>query len=192
MGDESRLRPGFAVAFYALIAGVAWLWCHLAEAGGPFVVETTSLSPAEQAAIGAGAGLIIVLISTACSKRFAWAQRLNNEFRALLGPLTTTDIAVLAGASAIAEEMFFRGALQPALGLWPATLAFGIAHMPPRRELWPWSVWAGAAGLILGVLLQQTGSLLAPIVAHFTVNWFNLHSLQEEQDPKHELPGSPP
>ena len=95
----------------------------------------------------------------------------------MLGRLSTTDIAMLAGGSALGEELLFRGAMQPALGLGLTTVIFGLAHLPPKRSLWPWTLTATVVGLGLGVLYEATQSILAPVVAHFTVNWFNLHAL---------------
>jgi membrane protease YdiL (CAAX protease family) len=96
---------------------------------------------------------------------------------AALGPLSTRDCLVLALLSGIAEEALFRAALQPDVGLVAASLLFGLAHLAPRRELAPWTLFAVAAGLLFGALFDATGNLVAPCVAHFLVNAINLRRL---------------
>ena len=61
--------------------------------------------------------------------------------------------------------------------LVPASLVFGLAHFVPRREFLPWTGFAVAAGFLLGALFDATGNLVAPIVAHTTVNAVNLRFL---------------
>jgi membrane protease YdiL (CAAX protease family) len=77
----------------------------------------------------------------------------------------------------VAEETFFRGALQPTLGWLPASLIFGLVHFAPRRELLPWTGFALCVGMVLGALFESTGNLVAPIVAHVGINAVNLRRL---------------
>lgn len=79
-----------------------------------------------------------------------------------LGPLSALTIGAAAG---VGEEWMFRGVLQPLLGLVPATLLFGLAHVGGWRML-PFGVWASGMGLVMGGLAVATGGLIAPIVAH--------------------------
>jgi hypothetical protein len=95
----------------------------------------------------------------------------------LVGKRSLRDCIVLAVASGVAEEAFFRGVLQPALGWLLASLIFGLVHLAPKRELLPWTGFALAAGLVLGALFESTGNLVAPIVAHVGINAVNLRRL---------------
>lgn len=126
--------------------------------------------------LGAGAGLGVVLLT-----RLAWnwppVRRLNAELRAVLGQQSSPTIAALAVSSAIGEEVFFRGALQPLLGFWVTAALFGLVHGGTVRRLRLWAIFATLAGLLLGWLMLLTENLLAPILCHFTVNYFNLHAL---------------
>jgi membrane protease YdiL (CAAX protease family) len=54
---------------------------------------------------------------------------------------------------------------------------FGLAHFAPRRDLLPWTGFAVAAGFGLGALFEATGNLVAPIVAHASINLVNLRLL---------------
>jgi membrane protease YdiL (CAAX protease family) len=76
-------------------------------------------------------------------------------------------LALLAG---VAEEVLFRGVLQPWLAVrlpvWLAVLGagaiFGVAHWLSAA----YAALAAMAGVYLGLLLLLSGNLLAPIVAH--------------------------
>jgi membrane protease YdiL (CAAX protease family) len=82
----------------------------------------------------------------------------------LFAPLSLPELAAISLLAGLGEEIFFRGAMQPALG-WPlATLAFGLCHV--TRRSWALGVWALGAGAGLAALAIVTEGLLAPIVAH--------------------------
>jgi membrane protease YdiL (CAAX protease family) len=123
---------------------------------------------------GAGLGLLIVFVSRLAVHRFEWARALHREFRALLSPLTDFDIVVMAAASSVGEEMFFRGALVPVLGVLGSSLAFALLHIGPRVRYLPWTLASFGAGLLLAGLFLLTGDLTGAVVAHFTINFLNL------------------
>lgn len=70
--------------------------------------------------------------------------------------------AAMAGFS---EELFFRGLLQPRIGLVAASLVFGLLH-GPSRDLWPLALWAAGAGSLLGLVYAASGNLLLPTLVH--------------------------
>jgi membrane protease YdiL (CAAX protease family) len=70
--------------------------------------------------------------------------------------------AAMAGFS---EELFFRGLLQPRVGLVAASLVFGLLH-GPSRALWPLAAWAAGAGALLGLVYSASGNLLLPTLVH--------------------------
>jgi len=80
--------------------------------------------------------------------------------------------------------MFFRGALQPAVGIVWASLIFGACHFLPRRELALWSLYAVVMGFAFGWLFETTGHLVAPIAAHALVNGVNLPRLARRAEAK--------
>ncbi|MCA9539983.1 MAG: CPBP family intramembrane metalloprotease [Myxococcales bacterium] len=133
--------------------------------------------PVVDIALGVAVGLLAVLLSRLGTARFDWSRRIDAEFRDLLGPLEPREIFGLAIASALAEEMFFRGFLQPLIGLEASAVVFGAAHVPWRRSLIAWTFAALAMGYVLGWMFEARGNLIAPVLAHFTVNYFNLHAL---------------
>lgn len=134
-------------------------------------------APAADIGLGVGVGLATVLLSRAGSRAFSWSRRIDEEFRTILGPLTSQEIFAMALLSALAEELFFRGFLQPRLGLEVTAIIFGLAHVPYRKHLIPWTIAATGMGWVFGWMFEARGSLVAPFLAHFVVNYFNLHIL---------------
>ena len=80
------------------------------------------------------------------------------------------DLILISVASGIGEEVLFRGALQPILGLVLASLLFGGMHIGPDRRYLVWTLWALGAGFLFGFLYVWTGGLVAPITAHVLHN----------------------
>jgi membrane protease YdiL (CAAX protease family) len=127
------------------------------------------------AATGVGLGLLVARFTTYSVYRYEWAKALHSEFRSLLGPLRSLDIFVFAATSAVAEEIFFRGAVQLEIGIAAASLIFGALHIAPDKRYIPWPIQAATMGFAFGGLYWLIGDLTAPIVLHFTINYQNLH-----------------
>jgi membrane protease YdiL (CAAX protease family) len=146
-------------------------------------VSTTTwllLSPV----VGVAIGLAFVFLSRLAVHRFDWARRLHRDFRGILGHLTAREMFILAIASAIGEELLFRGALQPWIGVWPQAVIFALLHVGPGLRFLPWTVSAFLVGIAFGYLFQFTGDLGGPIAAHFTINFVNLHFISRVELPE--------
>jgi len=133
--------------------------------------------------LGVALGLVMVAGTRLATRRYFWAQQLHRDFRNLLGPLSHREILVLAVASAIGEELLFRGALQPWIGLWPQAIIFAALHVGPGARFLPWTASALALGAGFGYLFSLMGDLGGPIAAHFTINYLNLRFIARVQDP---------
>jgi membrane protease YdiL (CAAX protease family) len=172
-----RLVPA-ALVFYGVLlaAAVAWRWGWAGESLLYADAEEAAAGVAWPAdvAVGAAAGLGVIALSWLLTRTTAWGDRLGRALAGALGRPGPGEIAVLAVTSGVAEEAFFRGALQPRVGLVAASLIFGLVHFIPRRELLPWTGFSVAAGFLLGALFEATGNLAAPVVAHALVNGVNL------------------
>jgi uncharacterized protein len=123
-------------------------------------------------------GLLLALLIVATTRwvaRFSWGQALQRDFRSLLGDASGREILILAGASAIGEELLFRGALVPWIGVVPQAVLFALLHVGPRRRHLLWTGWAFAMGAVLGIMAVVMGDVLGAVVAHFAINFANLH-----------------
>jgi membrane protease YdiL (CAAX protease family) len=164
------------------MAVVAVAWRLLSDGQFPFLAVRGAPPPDGGQLLGhallgllAGGGLIGV--SRLWVRYSRTGRDLAHRLASILGPQTGVNVMVLALASGLGEEVFFRGALQPRVGLVLASLLFGLAHLAPRRDLAPWAGFALLAGLILGALFDYTGNLLAPTIAHVLINGVNLRWL---------------
>jgi uncharacterized protein len=86
----------------------------------------------------------------------------------------------LAVLSSLAEEIFFRGALMPLIGVWGQALVFGLLHPMPRRA-WLYTVFTFVAGLCFGYATLWTGSLIPAIAAHFVINLQGFLEIRRKQ-----------
>ena len=130
------------------------------------------------AAVGAAAGGALLACWEALRRLLPAARDLEQRLGELLGGLTTPQAIALAAMSGFSEELFFRGAVQGAVGWLAASLLFALLHSGPGRELRLWTLFALCAGLLFGALMLWRGNLLAPALAHFLVNAVNLYRLR--------------
>lgn len=121
----------------------------------------------------------VIIISILCSG-FKVIEDLEKEFKVILGKLSWFSVIVIALVSGIAEEVFFRGLLQPFLGITVTSIIFGVLHFPVKRVYFIWTVFAVAMGFLLGFLYEQTGSLVAAIITHVVVNMVNLFRISND------------
>lgn len=123
---------------------------------------------------GFGAGCILVVLTWLTGSRVRALRVLEAEFRSTLGDISSLQILGLALLSGVAEELLFRGTLQPWLGITWASIIFGLLHFVPNIVFLPWTIFALITGFIFGWLYEDCDTLAAPITAHITVNWLNL------------------
>jgi uncharacterized protein len=180
MPDASRSwsRSGLVLVLYLGLAAAGVAWSSLR--GDPSVWRLAGKQEV-QVVGGVVAGLFLglgfVFASRYATHRFEWGRALHRDLRALLGPLTRSEILILAGASSVGEEVFFRGALLPSVGLWGSSAIFALLHIGPKLRFLPWTLSSFLAGMVFGQLFLWTGDLGGPVVAHFTVNALNLRYL---------------
>lgn len=190
------ISTGFAVVFYGGLLGLGWLlgswWLDLDLLEWHNRWETQLWL---DALLGVALGAATVVASRILENTTEWARVLTREFRKYLGDLNSAQVLVFAVTSGIAEEIFFRGFLQQALsdlvfsnewiGLIVASVVFGLVHIgPDQKKFLPWTMMAVVLGFLFGLLYMYTGNVLGPIVAHFTINFFNLSHIAEQPPPE--------
>lgn len=126
-----------------------------------------------RAILGVAVGAVLGVAASRLLARWSRYDAMRNLSAALAEGLSTSKpwmLAALAVLGGVAEEVFFRGVLQPWLGIGLSALAFGAVHVRLRRAAWPWPVLAVAFGLVASLALEATGTLLTPVVMHVLVN----------------------
>ena len=128
-------------------------------------------SPLPDLAVGAGAACGTVALGVLAFRLVPALRAIAKE----LGPrivdgASRGDLVLVSVFSGVGEEAFFRGALQPEIGIVAASLLFGALHVGPDRRYLVWTLWAVGAGFLFGFLYEWTGGLLAPAFAHAAHN----------------------
>lgn len=185
-------RWGIVSTAYSLLAVAALcigeFWCNRSvvmlddpwlDLGGAIPAHCFS------ALLGVCVGAIGVLTTKALVLRVGFAARLHSELRPLALGLSTQMVVVLATTSSIGEEFVFRGLLLPWIGLVPQAVLFGLLHQTGGPSRWVWVIWATIMGLLLGAMLQLSGSVVGPVIAHALINGLNLLFLKRH-DPSPE------
>lgn len=164
---------------YTIILVLAWLWMALREGRWvPCQYSAGQIPWTWQVMGGIFFAALFIGISLLAHELCASIRLAERDLKNLLGNLRPAHIWLLAFFSSLAEEAFFRGALQPSLGIWLSSLLFGIAHIPPTRRLWFYPLVAAVTGLGLGWLYLGSGyGLLPPFVAHFVINLVGLYRI---------------
>ena len=135
-----------------------------------------------QAGLGGIVALALVAVTYVLARTLKPFELLEKEFRTILGRLSRRETAWIAVLSGAAEEMLFRGTLQPWLAShWGPTAAlvttsvvFGALHYVPDRVFLPWTLFATVVGFLCGGLFMASGSVIAPVVTHTLLNAINL------------------
>lgn len=179
-GVQHDKRISRMALFYGVIFVLAALWAAAQQRNLLTSYDIDVKHLILHVVLGLSIGLAIAKGSQKLSMQYLWARRLERALAEAMGPLTGSEALLLAALSAIGEEALFRGAMQPAVGLIAASLAFGLLHVGPGREFLPWTAMAIGAGFLFGLLALWTGDLIAPILAHASINFVNLRRLSND------------
>jgi membrane protease YdiL (CAAX protease family) len=179
------------VGVQAALVAVAMVWRHLQGASawhdGAPLGTTHAIAVPAALSLGALTGVAAVAATRALVRSTAWGRAMHTTLRDavldLEGP--AAPIAAIAIATAVGEELLFRGAMLPSIAAYTglplawllSSLAFGLVHVPSSRALVPWTLTACVMGLVFGLLYVVTGEVLAPIAAHAMINHENMHFL---------------
>jgi len=168
----SRLGFGLLLAAELALAGagVGLAWVLRRERLWLFAAL-----PAAEAARAGGLGLLAgagaaCLVLAACYGMPAYRRALEAVVLPVFRRILPVQLAVASVTAGVAEEMFFRGALQPSLGVVLTAALFGLVHWFGQPGLGAYGVTAGAIGLVFGLAYQATGTLMVPVVAHASYN----------------------
>jgi uncharacterized protein len=181
LGAAVLLRSAFAARagsarFYLLTTGLAITWTGGALGAGPIPWRGDGWRPRPGSA--ARALIVVPVVSGAATFAvFYGAARAARRHRTLRHPIagalryadagSAPLVVLIASGSAVAEELFFRGALwSGSRPLRTATLAYAASTAATGN---PALVLAGLiTSVIFGWQRAATGGVLAPAVTHLT------------------------
>jgi membrane protease YdiL (CAAX protease family) len=86
-----------------------------------------------------------------------------SEVRVIFRNCSLNDLIVISLLAGIGEEFLFRGVVQVKFGIVIASIIFGLLHFVSPA----YAIVTTVMGFYLGVVFQQSGGLLAPVIIHF-------------------------
>lgn len=159
--------------FYWLALGLAAVWAVGAWLAGPLHLGVVRFRGRNERPVftGTGMGLLLGAIFVLAGLAAQRIPPLNDQLIHILGYLTQApwrEVVLLALFNAVAEEMFFRGALFSAFGRhYPmvfSTLLYVAAILAAGNLM------LGFTALVLGTVCaierRATGGVLAPVFTH--------------------------
>jgi len=170
-----------AAALFAGLTLLAWLGLVLQGKG---LIETLLFGKplGRQVAIGLTLGAAISGLGLWIAFAFDWFRGYRNVVRGVYAEIqpTSWDLIYIALGAGWSEELFFRGMLQPLVGIWIAALLFWLVHGAFSLRHWGinlYGVSVFTAGVGLGYLFEATG-LVAAMCAHFALDLVTLVGFQ--------------
>lgn len=116
--------------------------------------------------------IAVLAVAGAAVERFDVAVPENERALEIARSVSILGAFGIAVGAAVSEEVFFRGFLQPRVGLLAQAVLFSIAHLSYVNVLQV--VVTFALGLLFGILYARTRNIWAPIAAHFLFNFIML------------------
>lgn len=171
---------------YLLMGFSSLLACQLVHGNYAEItsfIETT-MPLKSVAALIVSATLIIIMLSYLLeSSSLSFRESLSYSQK-YLGQLPFAAIIYLAALGSVAEELLFRGAVQPSLGIIATSIIVALLHIDPRLKLSSWTLLGFVKSILLGVLFYYSKSLIPCVVTHFLVNvnhLFRYHRLTKKK-----------
>ncbi|HSE84293.1 MAG TPA: CPBP family intramembrane glutamic endopeptidase [Thermodesulfobacteriota bacterium] len=85
------------------------------------------------------------------------------DIKELISSAGLIDLVLISALAGFAEELLFRGVIQVKLGIFAASIIFGLFHFISPGYV----IIATIMGFYIGVLFSQYESLLVPVGLHF-------------------------
>ncbi len=135
----------------------------------------------EQLAVGAAIGVLVGVAFSVAVFMIPWFEALREKAREIVNAVRPRwyDLVVLSLAAGWGEEILFRGALQPVVGIWIASLLFAAAHgmlnFRSKGQI-AYTVFLFLAGFGLGLVYEWAG-LVASMTLHAVYDFAGLTTL---------------
>ncbi|HEY8530446.1 MAG TPA: CPBP family intramembrane glutamic endopeptidase [Paenibacillaceae bacterium] len=167
LSDRFLLANLYATQFLTVIIGIVWIIFQ-----GRSVISLLAVpGTADFVLWGAGFAALVVaadLLLARLLKEDAMDDGGINE--RLFRRRAVWHIALIAALVAFCEELLFRGAIQYAFGPYWTSVLFAAVHVRYLRHWLPTGlVFLASYGL--GWIMEETGTIWTPMVAHFLIDF---------------------
>ena len=171
---SAALLPGVCVYGLLLLSSFLWLWLR----GRLEVVPAVAIGahgPVASSGLGLAVGCLGASAFRLLSARTQRFREIEGSVRELFGGIGGTAALAFVLTGAIAEEFFFRLAVQDALGLAGAVAAYALLNSSMAGIAW--IPVAAVHALVLGALVWSGFGLLASTTAHAVMNYLSLRRI---------------
>ena len=174
LGLSFSVRPGDS-AFYPLTLGLAATWLLGSLLSGPLHLGHIRVRGSLRRPILAPivVGLIlsgVFVLGALVTRTIPWLVRYTEDVLAYARFGILPVLVLITMLNGIAEELFFRGALFAAIGMWhPVAISTTVYALTTVAGGNPVLVFAAAVlGAVVALQRRAGGGVLAPILTHLT------------------------
>lgn len=177
MGSLIASKKQVAIAGLATLVGIGGIGFALMFFFHNNLIDKYLLVPLQelgkQFLIGSGYAIVTLIPLT-----FLLERKMFDNTRSFFADLivkfnvNTFDIFFLSFCAGVGEELLFRGAIQPWIGIWPTAVIFIALHgylNPKNRPLFIYGMVLLIVSAGFGYLLQFTG-MYSSMAAHFWID----------------------
>ncbi|BFH13279.1 CPBP family intramembrane metalloprotease [Paenibacillus melissococcoides] len=166
LDDRLLLLNLYLTQGLTLLAGLIWIWL---QGRNPFAL--LALPEGWQWLWwSAGLAVVVVLVDIAVSQFVPEEMTDDGGMNEkLFGKRPLWHIVVICLIVGICEELLFRGAVQHAFGPYWTSILFAAIHVRYLRHWLP-TLMVFLISYALGTVYEWTGTLWAPIAAHFFID----------------------
>lgn len=178
---DEEPEPGLVLAAGVVIYGamataaLAWLWMRDRMEVLP-VQAVGEHGHWAASAVGLGVGLLGAWILNGATRRFSGLREVASQAQRLFARAGEGVGITFVLVSAIAEELFFRLAVQDAFGLLGSVAIYVLLNSSVGGLRW--LVFTFAHALVLGLIVHFGFGLLGSTTAHAILNYLSLRRIQ--------------
>lgn len=169
------LAAGLVLHASLAAAGLVWLWLRDRMEALP-AGAVGERGPWLASAVGLGVGCLGASVFAVVNPRLPRVRELEAVAGRLFQRASDSAAILFVTAGAVAEELFFRLAVQDAYGLI-GSVAVGVV-VNSSLAGWSWLPLSLVHALALGLLVQNGFGLLGSTTASAVMNYLNLRRIQ--------------
>lgn len=166
----SRLmQAGLNLGIFLLVLG--WIGAYWHYGRSPFDIwfRGAPLMIVRDIGIGLTLGVLISGTAFGLTAQLPYLKRIRETLtnKIYFKTMRGRDVVVLSLLAAVPEEVFFRGMMQPILGLILTAFIFGLLHaLTPT-----YFAYATLMGFVLGGMAEMQGHLWMAMATHFSIDF---------------------
>lgn len=171
LDDRTLLISLYLTQALVLVAALLILWW---QRRSPLLLYAAGDGALARAVVLGAVAAAVLLAADAGLSRF-WSRLMTDQTglnEKLFARRPLWHLTLICLVVSVCEELLFRGALQHAIGNYWTSVLFAAIHVRYLRHWLP-TLAVFAISFALGWLLTAAGTLIAPTVAHFLIDFVN-------------------